>query len=240
MIRKKWIKKTDNKDAVTIKGRIVGVDFETEKNRKPTIFGVREYHNNGLEEVTQLKGKDLKKKNIENLLDGRDLMLSYNGSGFDSKIFEEMGINPKHLPKHIDVMYALHRCGIYGGLKKTQKRFGVSRITGYNNNDGLRPVWLYKKAKEGDEYAEAELLLRNEDDTDIKPLFATALALEEMQQYHEIIIKLLENANLRRGDRKILESFLNHLQWGRQLTWKQKKVLESIIRRYSQRIYIRR
>ena len=90
-------------------------------------------------------------------------IVTFYGKAFDIPfIKQEMGIDFNQI--HFDVCFLLRGLGIKGGLKKIEKRFGISRGS-LEDLDGYTAVLLWKKFKKSQkkEYLETLLAYNNED-----------------------------------------------------------------------------
>ena len=88
---------------------------------------------------------------------------TFYGKAFDIPFIKhEMGINFNQI--HFDVCFLLRGLGIKGGLKRIEKRFGISR-GGLEDLDGYSAVLLWKKFKKSQkkEYLETLLAYNYED-----------------------------------------------------------------------------
>ena len=88
---------------------------------------------------------------------------TFYGKSFDIPfIKQEMGIKFNQI--HFDVCFLLRGLGIKGGLKRIEKRFGISR-GGLEDLDGYSAVLLWNKFKKSKkkEYLETLLAYNNED-----------------------------------------------------------------------------
>ncbi len=88
---------------------------------------------------------------------------TFYGKAFDIPFIKhEMGIDFNQI--HFDVCFLLRRLKIKGGLKRIEKRFGISR-DGLEDLDGYTAVLLWKKFKKTKkkEYLETLLAYNNED-----------------------------------------------------------------------------
>ena len=90
-------------------------------------------------------------------------IVTFYGKAFDIPfIKQEMGIDFNQI--HFDVCFLLRGLGIKGGLKRIEKRFGISRGS-LEDLDGYTAVLLWKKFKKSHkkEYLETLLAYNNED-----------------------------------------------------------------------------
>lgn len=110
---------------------------------------------------------------------------TFYGKAFDIPfIRHEMGIDFKQI--HFDVCFLLRRLKIKGGLKKIEKRFGISRGA-LEDLDGYTAVLLWKKFKETKkkEYLDTLLAYNNEDVINLEFLLHQAynLLIEKEQVF---------------------------------------------------------
>ena len=90
-------------------------------------------------------------------------IVTFYGKAFDIPfIKQEMGIDFNQI--HFDLCFLLKGLGIKGGLKRIEKRFGISRGS-LEDLDGYTAVLLWKKFKKSQkkEYLETLLAYNNED-----------------------------------------------------------------------------
>ncbi|MHA1234313.1 MAG: ribonuclease H-like domain-containing protein [Promethearchaeota archaeon] len=110
---------------------------------------------------------------------------TFYGKAFDIPfIKQEMGIDFTQI--HFDVCFLLRRLKIKGGLKKIEKRFGISRGA-LEDLDGYSAVLLWKKFKQTKkiEYLETLLAYNNEDVINLEFLLHQAynLLIEKEQVF---------------------------------------------------------
>ena len=110
---------------------------------------------------------------------------TFYGKAFDIPfIRQEMGIDFNQI--HFDVCFLLRRLKIKGGLKRIEKRFGISRGT-LEDLDGYSAVLLWKKFKKTKkkEYLETLLAYNNEDVINLEFLLHQAynLLIEKEQAF---------------------------------------------------------
>ena len=110
---------------------------------------------------------------------------TFYGKSFDIPFIKhEMGIDFNHI--HFDVCFLLRRLQIKGGLKKIEKRFGISRGA-LEDLDGYSAVLLWKKYKQTKEkeYLETLLAYNNEDVINLEFLLHQAynLLIEKEQVF---------------------------------------------------------
>ena len=112
----------------------------------------------------QLVGHEITDVNLMEVLEGVDVLYTYNGSRFDLPfIHYRLGINLAGLFSHRDLMYDCWRNNLYGGFKAVERQLGIERrlkdVSGY---EAVRLWWRY--VNDYDEDALAILLEYNRED----------------------------------------------------------------------------
>lgn len=112
----------------------------------------------------QLVGHEITDVNLMAVLEGVDVLYTYNGSRFDLPfIHYRLGINLAGLFSHRDLMYDCWRNNLYGGFKAVERQLGIERrlkdVSGY---EAVRLWWRY--VNDYDEDALAILLEYNRED----------------------------------------------------------------------------
>ena len=108
------------------------------------------------------------------VLDGVELLVTYNGSSFDLPVlknaFPHVDFGRFH---HIDLRFPLHRLGVKGGLKGAERQLGIERPETLDGVDGFMAVLLWRAHRAGTATA-LDTLLRYclEDVVNLKPLLA--------------------------------------------------------------------
>ncbi len=100
------------------------------------------------------------------------LIVTYNGTCFDLPVIESC-LNISIRAAHIDLRFVLRSIGVSGGLKRSERQFGVDRgiLTGV---DGAGAVWLWDRyLHTGEESALETLLAYNTEDVRYLPLLLT-------------------------------------------------------------------
>lgn len=133
------------------------LDIETtglsKEDHKVTVVGAYDG-----EEVYQLiKDKSLCQENIENLLERANKVVTFNGKRFDIP-FLKHNYEVSCEFQHKDLMYLGWKLDWYGGLKKIEKKLGITRGSGVD--DGKEAVRLWKKYKEKDHNKSLKKLLK--------------------------------------------------------------------------------
>lgn len=111
---------------------------------------------------TYVYGQNL--RDFRDEIDDYDLLVTYNGKSFDVPFIERyFGRTIPHA--HIDLRYVLHSLGIKGGLKGSERQFGLERGD-LEGVDGYFAVLLWHQYHTlGDERALQTLLAYNTQDT---------------------------------------------------------------------------
>jgi uncharacterized protein YprB with RNaseH-like and TPR domain len=121
------------------------------------------FHIDG-ETTTLVRGDDLTPGNVAAVLDGADIVVSYNGRRFDAPFIEaDLGVEVER--PHIDLMYLCRRLGLTGGLKEVEKSLGVGR-EGSEDVDGREAVRLWHAYEDGDTDALERLVRYNRYDAE--------------------------------------------------------------------------
>lgn len=140
------------------------VDIETMglSPRAPiTVLGVFD----GRRMHSLLRGRDLNTQNIRALLGSVELMVTYNGAGFDLPMIESQFPGSVPSVPHIDLRYPLRRLGLGGGLKRIERELGLERDRRLEYMTGEDAVYLWRLwEREGKRNALDLLLEYNEAD----------------------------------------------------------------------------
>ncbi|MHC1609092.1 MAG: ribonuclease H-like domain-containing protein [Candidatus Methanofastidiosia archaeon] len=118
----------------------------------------------GNEFTTLIKGENLSKESIQKALDGKKMLVTFFGRGFDVPVLKrEFGITPPAL--HVDLCFAGKRLGYRGGLKKIEAELGISRSDETCGLSGADAVHLWNAyAKHGNDAALDTLVKYNRED----------------------------------------------------------------------------
>jgi uncharacterized protein YprB with RNaseH-like and TPR domain len=151
--------------------KAVYLDIETtgtRRNSPITVVGVYD----GIEYKTAVRGKDLDRKRIRDLLSEAEMMVTFNGASFDLPMIELQ--YPGSVPKipHLDLRFLSRKCGYSGGLKSIELQTGISRpddVMGMSGEDAVR-LW-HNFERTGNRNALKLLLKYNmEDIVNLEPL----------------------------------------------------------------------
>lgn len=111
-----------------------------------------------------VKGQDLSADRIQQMLDRARLVVTFNGKRFDIPFLErEFDVDASDLP-HLDLMHALKKVGIRGGLKSIEKQLGLARPDELDGVSGYEAVLLWKRWERGEQAALDKLLTYNRED----------------------------------------------------------------------------
>jgi uncharacterized protein YprB with RNaseH-like and TPR domain len=119
------------------------LDIETTgiSYRSPiTVVGIYD----GARMHTLVRGQNLTRTNLEGILSGASIMVTFNGSSFDVPMIESQfpGVVP-NIP-HIDLKHALRRLGYSGGLKAIERELDVRRDRRVEYMTGEDAVYLWR------------------------------------------------------------------------------------------------
>jgi uncharacterized protein len=114
-------------------------------------------------------GKNL--QDFEIAVSSYDLLITYNGAGFDLPVIKNCFPNISLPSGHIDLRFLLSRLGYKGGLKKIEKDFGIFRNANIDGLSGFEAVQLWNAFNWGDQDALDLLLQYNAADViNLQPL----------------------------------------------------------------------
>lgn len=141
-----------------------------------TVVGVHDPERN---ESRQLVSRvDLDAASLHDLLSPFDLIVTFNGGGFDLPVLETHYPGAVPAVPHLDLRTALSRLGYKGGLKRIETDLGIARPASVVGVDGYEAVLLWRRHRRGDPDALATLLAYNDEDIrNLAPLarFATTV-----------------------------------------------------------------
>ncbi len=125
----------------------------------------------GRDVATYLNGRNL--RDLEEHLRTFDLLITYNGACFDLPVLRDR-LGVRFEGAHIDLRYVLRAAGSRGGLKQSERDFGLDRglLTGL---DGFAAVLLWDDYRAtSDEKVLETFLAYNVEDVRTLPLLMTA------------------------------------------------------------------
>ncbi len=155
----------------TFSENAIFLDIETTgTNRYSPITVVGVY--DGSEYRTAIRGKDISKKRIRKIMDGAEMIVTFNGASFDLPMIEHQF--PGSIPKipHLDLRFLARKCGFTGGLKSIETRMGISRPEDVKGMSGEDAVRLWRIFERGNNRNALKLLLKYnmEDVVNLGPL----------------------------------------------------------------------
>jgi uncharacterized protein YprB with RNaseH-like and TPR domain len=122
---------------------VVFLDIETTgiSLRSPiTVVGIFD----GTRMHTLVRGQNLTRRNLEGILSGASMMVTFNGSSFDVPMIETQfpGVVPR-IP-HVDLKHTLRRLGHTGGLKRIERELEIERDRRVEYMTGEDAVYLWR------------------------------------------------------------------------------------------------
>jgi uncharacterized protein len=159
--------------------RIGCLDIETtgtHQGARVTVVGVFDPTTDRSHQL--VAGEDLDEDILRNLLAEFDLLITFNGNGFDLPVLRHHYPHAVPHTPHIDLRSPLLRLGYRGGLKKIEKDLGILRDDAVEGIDGFEAVRLWRRHERGDKNALGTLLAYNDEDIrNLAPLarFATTV-----------------------------------------------------------------
>ncbi len=119
------------------------LDIETTgmSYRSPiTVIGIYD----GARMHTLVRGQNLSRANLEGILSGTSVIVTFNGASFDIPMIESQfpGVIPP-IP-HVDLRHPLRRLGYSGGLKAIERELDVVRDRRVEYMTGEDAVYLWR------------------------------------------------------------------------------------------------
>ncbi len=144
------------------------LDIETSERRHDvTVVGVSD----GEFYQALVQGRNLTPDALQRALEGASCLVTFNGSSFDLPILARMF--PRALPDvpHLDVRHICAQAGLRGGLKRIERRLGISREGPICEYEGADAILLWYRYRFGDDEALRELVDYNAADVlNLRPL----------------------------------------------------------------------
>lgn len=155
----------------TLSGKALFLDIETTGTRRTspiTVIGVYD----GREYRTAIRGKDLSRDRVREILGDGEIIVTFNGASFDLPLMEYQF--PGSVPEvpHLDLRFLARRCGYTGGLKKIEMDIGISRpdeVKGMSGEDAVR-LWRIFQREQNRNALKLLLKYNLEDIKNLKPL----------------------------------------------------------------------
>jgi len=125
------------------KARTIYLDIETTgiSLRAPvTVVGIHA----GKKTHTLIRGRNLTGRSLEGMLSAADLLVTFNGKGFDMPVLRAQF--PGWIPDlpHVDLRYVLARIGHHGGLKAIERELDIERDHRVEYMTGEDAVYLWR------------------------------------------------------------------------------------------------
>ena len=105
-----------------------------------TVIGVFD----GTRMHSLIRGQNLSRGNLEGILSGASMIVTFNGSSFDIPMIEAQfpGVIPR-IP-HVDLKHSLKRLGLTGGLKRIERELAIERDRRVEYMTGEDAVYLWR------------------------------------------------------------------------------------------------
>ena len=111
-----------------------------------------------------VKGINLERNTLQEEIEQYSMLVTFYGKAFDLPFIErELGITI-HVP-HLDLCFAGRKIGLHGGLKKVERKLGISREEDIQGLDGFDAVRLWRAYERGDDLSLDTLIRYNRADT---------------------------------------------------------------------------
>ncbi len=135
------------------------LDVETDFSGKISVIGV----SSGEGDFVQFYGEDVTFQNLERVLLGKEVIVTFNGDRFDLPLIKrELNFDVKLSYISLDLFRVKKRMGIGGGLKEVERYFGIRRSTQISGRDA--PFLWDHYIRYGDLFALQLLLTYNRED----------------------------------------------------------------------------
>ncbi|MFP3927870.1 MAG: ribonuclease H-like domain-containing protein [Desulfobacteraceae bacterium] len=156
------------------RNRAVYLDIETsggyEGFDEITVIGLYD----GSRVETFVNGFNL--EDFESSIARYDVVVTFNGAGFDLPFIRRTFPGISMPPVHIDLRFLLRRIGLRGGLKSIERKVGLERTPGVEGMNGYHAVLLWAEYQRcGDKSALERLIEYNKADiVNLEPLMDLA------------------------------------------------------------------
>ncbi len=132
-----------------------------------TVVGISD----GVDALTFVRGFNLDKSAVENVLGKYKLLLTFNGASFDLPVLKRYFNLNINIP-HIDLRFACQRAGFSGGLKSIEKELNIKRRDEVSDMAGDDAVYLWEmwKSTGNREFLEKLVMYNEEDILNLKPI----------------------------------------------------------------------
>ena len=93
---------------------------------------------------TMVRGQNLTRSNLEGMLSGAKVIVTFNGSSFDIPMIESQFPGTVPTIPHVDLKHPLRRLGLAGGLKRIERELGIERDRRVEYMTGEDAVYLWR------------------------------------------------------------------------------------------------
>jgi uncharacterized protein YprB with RNaseH-like and TPR domain len=169
-----------------LRQRAVFLDIETTANVDISVVGL--YANGTM--TSLVRGESLTAKRLSDEICRYDLIVTFNGTGFDLPCLRAHFPNLAIDQPHMDLCFLGRQLGFRGGLKRVEQMIGIERPPALQGIDGWDAVRWWNRWRQSRDASARELLLAyNEADCkNLEPL-ADLLYCRSVQQHgphHEV------------------------------------------------------
>ncbi|MBT7903002.1 ribonuclease H-like domain-containing protein [Candidatus Woesearchaeota archaeon] len=134
-----------------------------------------------------VKGKTLTEDYLKKAFDGKKIVISFNGKGFDFPVMKRYFQKNFEQVVHFDLRFACQQVGLVGGLKDIERQLEVSRKLPIEKMC-LSPVDLWNSfISTGNQSYFEELILYNEDDVVNLKTILDLVIIKLEQKYLDMI-----------------------------------------------------
>ena len=91
-----------------------------------------------------VRGQNLTRANLQGMLSGASMIVTFNGSSFDMPMIEAQFPGAVPGVPHVDLKHALRRLGYAGGLKNIERELGIERDRRVEYMTGEDAVYLWR------------------------------------------------------------------------------------------------
>ncbi len=142
--------------------RVLYLDIETDglnpQSSMVTVIGLFD----GLSYRAFIAGEDLEE--ALSIIASADIIVTFGGTKFDIPFLRAKYNWLSQPPVHLDLCELLRRLGLRGGLKRIEKKLGISRANEVDGLDGYQAVKLWYEYLNGNEKALGKLISYNRED----------------------------------------------------------------------------
>ncbi len=155
-----------------LKEHALFLDIETSyRNKEITVIGLSD----GYETTTLVRGANLDRTVLAQIMDRYKLLITFNGSSFDIPLIEKR-FSMKILHPHLDLKHVCSHAGLTGGLKQIEEELGIKRPE-HLRPKSCNPVELWRAFHASGDYEYLQLLIdyNREDVENLKRITEVAI-----------------------------------------------------------------